>query len=131
MQVAKNERKYISDLHFEHQVWLAELKFYEEELGIYQRWLEEVASKNTGHEVMRHLEHFQNQFVIQSTNLRTLKHDVKLHEDWLSNYAEVHPVAVDHKYFKDHDGLRDGIESFKHVFVDLKQEYKKWLAEVM
>ena len=42
----ETKKRHLDDLHFEHQLWLSEAKFYTDELGIYQKRLEEVASKN-------------------------------------------------------------------------------------
>ena len=124
-------RKHISDLHFEHQIWLAESKFYNDELKIYKHWLEEVASKNTSTEIGASVEHYQNQFIIQKDQLDRLTHAVTVHEDWLSNYAEAHPVAIDHKYFEDHRLLRERMVDFKLIYNNLKEEYKDWLRKVL
>jgi len=34
---------YISDLHFEHKLWLCELPFYKDELMTYKHRLEEIS----------------------------------------------------------------------------------------
>ena len=56
--------KHIDDLHFEHQLWTSEAKFFVDELKIYQKRLGEVASKNSKEDVRKQIEHFQNQFII-------------------------------------------------------------------
>ena len=73
----KTKKKHLSDLHFEHKLWDMETRFYEDELKLYQNWLEEVAGKNTHMDVQVEVEHFQNQFLIQKKALSTLRHQAK------------------------------------------------------
>ena len=47
----EKRKKHLDDLHFEHQLWLSEAKFYADELKIYQKRLEEVSAKNSNSEV--------------------------------------------------------------------------------
>jgi hypothetical protein len=125
----KTKKKHLSDLHFEHQLWAMEGDFYRDELKIYQGWLEAIASKNTGEEVLKQVDHFQNQFIIQNGQLEMLTHEVKAHEQWLTDYAVMNPVAIDHQYFADHDDLRDNMETFKNIYMDLKSEFKRFAEE--
>lgn len=127
----KTKKKHISDLHFEHKLWSMEANFYLDELKIYQSWLEEIASKNTNTEVLAQVEHFQNQFIIQHTELESINHAVKVHEQWLTNYAEAHPVAIDHQYFADHAVLRDQMDTFKKLYKELKDEFKAFVEKWM
>lgn len=53
------------------------LEFYEQELEIIQKRLEEIAGDNTGNEVSVNNGHFQNQFLIQNNNIDELKHKIK------------------------------------------------------
>jgi hypothetical protein len=116
-------------LHFEHQLWLNDVKFYNDELKIYQKHLEEVAKKNTGKDVMRYIEHFQNQFIIQKEQLDILKHNINEHENWISKYAKENPVAIEHKAFADHSDMREQIISFKKIYTELKTEFKHFVAQ--
>src|SRR6201984_3491948 len=72
--------KHIDDLHFEHELWASEAKFYTDELKIYQKRLDEIASKNTSEDVRKQVEHFQNKFIIQKEQLDILNHEVTVHE---------------------------------------------------
>jgi len=53
---------------------LNSLAFYEQEIGMLKKTLEEIASKNTGYEVSEGIEHFQNQFIIHKEKIDELKH---------------------------------------------------------
>jgi len=123
--------KHIDDLHFEHQLWTSEAKFYVDELKIYQKRLAEVASKNTSEDVRKQVEHFQNQFIIQKEQLDILSHRVNEHEQWLAQYAKNHPVAIDHKLFPDHDSMHEKMDIFRKIYSELKQEFNKFLSSWM
>ncbi len=127
----KVKKMHLSDLHFEHELWAMEVKFYREELKLYQKWLEEVAAKNTHEDVLKQVEHFQNQFIIQKNQLNVLKHQIKAHEQWLSGYAVAHPVAIDRVTFSDHAVMRENVATSKKLFTDLKAEFKRFIEEKM
>lgn len=63
--------RHISSLHNNA---LASLTFYEEELTILRKRMEEIAAKNTGNEAEEGIEHFQNQFIIHGEKIDELKH---------------------------------------------------------
>lgn len=123
--------KHIDELHFEHQLWSNEAKFYKDELGIYQKRLEEVAAKNTAADVRKQIEHFQNQFIIQKEQLDILNHHVNEHEQWLTKYAKENPVAIDKNLFADHTVINDKVDAFKTIYADLKKEFNKFVATWM
>lgn len=122
-------RLHIGDLHFAHMEWLNALAFYKEELSIFERRLEDIVRRNSKAEVMAELEHFQNQFIREKEVIDELRHDIKQHENFLEKEAKDHPVAIDHRSFKDHAGLRDRFHTFEKLYKELKAEYQQWLAK--
>lgn len=124
-------RKYIGDLHFDHMEWINALKFYKDELAIFEHRLEEIVRRNTKQDVMAELEHFQNQFIREKEVIDELRHDIKQHENLLEKEAKDHPVAIEHRYFTDHTELRDRFETFERLYRELKQEFQRWLAQRM
>lgn len=122
-------RKYIGDLHFDHMEWLNALRFYKDELGIFEHRLEDIVRRNTHGEVMAELEHFQNQFIREREVIDELRHDIKQHENLIEKEAKDHPVAVDHRYFTDHVELRDRMETYEKIYRELKHDYSRWLAK--
>jgi len=123
--------KHIDDLHFEHQLWLCEVKFFADELKIYQSRLEEVAAKNNKTDVLKQVEHFQNLFIIQKEKMKGIKNLLKKHEAWLNSYSIKNPVAVDHKLFPDHTMMRDQVETFKKLYFEMKKEFNSFLSVQM
>jgi hypothetical protein len=129
--IAITERRYMADLHFEHEMWSKALNFYAEELKIFEDRLAEVSQKNTDHDVKAKVEHFQNQFIREKEVIDTLLHEINEHEDELVKYAKEHPVALDHVYFQNHSGLDDKMRSFNKIWKELRNEYMRFLAEWM
>ena len=65
MTKTSNPKKHIDELHFEHRIWTNNMKFYRDELKIFENRLEELVTRNTKLEVTAQIEHFQNQFILQ------------------------------------------------------------------
>ena len=122
---------HISDLHFEHVLWNSDLSFQRDELKIFQNRLEEVAPRYTNEDILKKVDHFQNNFTRHLEVLDILQHDIKMHETELSTFAKEHPVAVDHVHFSDHGGLRDRIETQQEIYSTLKKEFTRFLTETM
>lgn len=122
---------YLSDLHYEHQLWRNELNFYKEELNILERRLEEIISKNTNNEVEAGVESFQNRFDLQRDHINNLKNTIKKHEHSLAGFAKDHPIAVDHVHFMNHNDFREKMERFHELYQGMKTEFNrfavKWL----
>lgn len=125
------KKRHLDDLHFEHQLWLSEARFYTDELTVYQKRLEEVASKNSDSEFKIQIEHFQNQFIIQKEQLDILSHEAVIHEQWLANYAKENPVAIDRHLFADHQATHAKINTFKEIYAELKGEFNRFVADRM
>lgn len=125
------ERRYMADLHFEHQMWLNALKFYKEELAIFESRLGEVSFRNSASETKAQVEHFQNQFIREHEVIDTLRHDIKQHENMLVEYAKEHPVAVEHVYFRNHSELEDRMDTFNKIWRELRDEFMEFLRNWM
>lgn len=122
---------YLSDLHFEHQHWMTELAYWADELKFFTNRLEEVVTRWTDKEVLAKVEQFQNQFIRHKEVIDTLKHDIKLDERRLSKDAMEHPIAIDHKHFADHIGLREQMATQRKIYGALKKEFFAFLTYAM
>jgi hypothetical protein len=131
MSIAVEDRRYITDLHFDHQVWINSLNFYKEELIIFNNRLAEIIQRNSKTEVTAEAEHFQNQFIRQKEVIDILLHDINKHESHLSDYAKNHPVAIEHQYFKNHTELIDRVETFEKLWKEMRHEYMTFLRKWM
>ena len=119
----------ISDLHLDHKEWLNALRFYKDELSIFEHRLEDVVQRNTKQDVMAQLEHFQNQFIREREVIDELRHDVKARENEVEQEHKKNPVAIEHRWFNDHADLRERFQTFERLYAELKVEFRRWLAE--
>lgn len=125
------ETKKIYEIHEEHKEWLNNLAFYKDEIKVMQNRISEIASKNSSAEVLKQIEHFQNQLIIQRNNIDELCHSIKDHENYLENRVNENPTAVDHRKVNDHPKMRDNYTSFDKVFNELRKELNVFLAKWM
>ena len=122
----------ISDLHFENISWNNDLKFQRDELNIFQKRLEEVAPRYTAKAIQRRVEQFQNKFIRHFEVLDTLVHDIKIHENHLSDLAKAEPPAsVDLVNLEDHIALRESVESQVEIYKELKKNFMRFLTQTM
>jgi len=125
----ETENAFLSDLHFEHKAWINELKFFEDEILTFERRLEEMAKRHLPkQEVMVELEHYQNQFIRQKEVINDLKHDIRMHEQYLTKKVGANPDSFDQPEFTDHVHLRERMEVFRRIYDDLKSEFYRYAA---
>jgi hypothetical protein len=117
--------------HADHTEWLNKLAFYTDEISIMKGRLEEIASKNSHDEVLKLVEHFQNQFIIQKNNLDEISHIIKVDENDLEKEVNKNPVAVDHRDMPSHSDEKESIDSFEKNFNELRAEFKTFAAKWM
>jgi hypothetical protein len=121
--------KPINELHTEHTDWLKRLDFYTDEITIMKNRIAEIAAKNTSHEILAQVEHFQNSMIIQKNNIDELRHSVKDHENYLENRVEENPVSADKRMVNDHPKMRESMNSFETNFNAIRHELNQFLAK--
>ncbi|MBK7442923.1 MAG: hypothetical protein WAT43_13850 [Chitinophagales bacterium] len=125
-----NTKKHIAELHPEVKAWMSYVAYVKDELKVFNLRLEEIISKNTGKEVMAHTEHFQNQFIRQNEACDELMHDLHRVEKSYSDLAVNNPAAM-HVAVADEVGLRDRVDTHRHIFEDLTHEFRAFLSKYM
>jgi hypothetical protein len=116
--------KEIQSQHFEHTVWMNQLKFYADEVKIYELQLEKLVGKNI-REMLPRLEHFQNNFIRQKEVLDTLMHEIKLHEHQLAN-AISNDQELSEASQISHEKYREEVEVFQKIYNELKADFLKF-----
>ena len=122
---------YLKDLHFEHRLWLNELKFVKDEIDIFTHRLSEVEIKNNGADFTPEAESLQNKLIRQKEVVDELVHHINSHESSLAHQAEEHPIAVDHLHFTDHTDLREKMKRFSTLYAEFKKEFMRFTAKWM
>lgn len=123
----KTEKIYTQ--HEENKQWMNSLMFYTDDIKIMKGRLAEVAAKNTSKDVLAQVEHFQNQFVIQSNNIDTLKHEINLSNDAINKDINHNSTAVDHRKIQDHTTVRESMESFEKNIKGLRSEFNEFIGK--
>ncbi|MFY0643970.1 MAG: hypothetical protein JXR19_05850 [Bacteroidia bacterium] len=126
-----NTQKYLSELHKEHVQWTKKLNFAKDEIKTFQNRLSEIVMANTKTEVLASLEHFQNQFIRQNEVIDEILHIIHLEEDKIVANAKQNNVATDHRKAAENEDLVDQMVSFEKIFAELKEEFKKYLSNVL
>jgi hypothetical protein len=125
----KQEKIYTQ--HSENNEWMNNVAFYRDEIKIMESRLGEVVSRNNSKEVLKQVEHFQNQFFIQRERLSELKHEINLSNDVLNKAIEQNPIALEHRKVNDHSMAREEMQSFEKLYASLKSEFNAFLSKWM
>ena len=131
MTATAKKHVYLSDLHFEHGLWLNELAFAKDELTIFMNRLARVMEKNTDNTFEANADSFQNRVTQQNYAVNDLRHAVKAHESELAHYAIAHPIAIDHVHFTDHVDLREKMARFTALYATFKKDFLHFLTQWM
>lgn len=120
--------KHVSNLHSDA---VRNLEFYEQELIILQKRLEEIAKDNTGHEVAVNIERFQNQFLIQNNNIDELKHKIR------ENLKNIEQQVMSSAGFVDQDAMSLNADlyeqylSLEKIVNEIRHEFNRFASKWM
>lgn len=123
-------KRKVSELHDEHTDWLKRLSFYLDDIEVMKRRLEEVAAKYTGEKILKQVEHFQNQLMVNVEQIHLLKSEIEKHEHMLEHIMDRNLVETEDFTATDHTEHREKIEIFEKNLNDLRRELSRFLARV-
>jgi len=122
----------IRSLHLEYQLWVRELVFYKEEIKIFEDHLEALNNKNTKNAVRAQVEHFQNQFVLQKEVIDILKHNLNISEKQLASFVyDMSGMGLESIKMDNHPKLREDMITFRKLYKELKQDFRRFESEWM
>lgn len=120
----------IAHVNNEHNSWLRSLNFYKTEIGILKGILTQVAGKNTGAEVMKEVEHYENQFKLQTDNIDRLSHDIHVNINSIGRHAqEANAGYIDGSLLTTHTTLGEKYESEERVVTSVIQSFRKFAGQ--
>jgi hypothetical protein len=124
----------ISITHFNnaHNSWSRGLDFYRQEIDILKKQLTEIAKKNTSEQVMKDVEHFENQFGVQVHNIKALDHEIK--QNLASMAKEAHHSSagyVDGALLARHNTLGERFETEEKIINELRHSFQRFAATWM
>ena len=129
--MTKQNSIHLSDLHFEHKQWNSELMFWKDEIPTFEHRLEEIVSRYTSKDVLSKLEHFQNQFMVQETNMNQIKHAINQHVKHMENDVAEHAQHLTKETIAEHDEARDKFMTQEKIFNELRHEFNRFLIKTM
>lgn len=121
--------KSIRELHFDHELWLAEMTFWKQEIDILDKYLAAVIVSLSDTDSRGEVDHYQNQFFIQRNFINSLKNDVKAQEKLISQLEnDISNRLLQKKKADDEYEIRDKMLTNEKLYNELKMSFKKWLS---
>jgi hypothetical protein len=121
--------KSIRELHFDHELWLAEMAFWKQEIDILDKYLAAVIITLADKDSRGEVDHFQNQFFIQRNFINSLKNDVKAQEKLISQLeVDINNRLLQQKKADDEYEIRDKMLTNEKLYNELKLSFKEWLS---
>jgi hypothetical protein len=117
------------DLHFEHVQWRSELAFWEDELKSFNNRLGELVNRWSKIEVLKQLEHYQNEFILHKGIIEELLEDIEIHETRIAAQTKTEQDMLDVVLVKKHLEFRDKMETQRQIYADLKKEFFRFLSK--
>jgi len=122
----------ITHINNSHGDWLRSLDFYKQEIGVLRSRLTEVAGKNTAPDVMKQVEHYENQFKVQVNNIDTLAHEIKTNVESIGKEAHASTAGyVDSSLLAHHNTLGQRFDTEEKTVKDLRHSFMNFAAEWM
>ena len=114
--------------HQHHKTWLNYLSFYKDEMHIFQKRLEDVATKHSEPDFLASVEHFQNQLILQKEQHDILRHDIKQYENRIEAKYGKNPVLAENVRPEPELELADRVETVSRLFHEMKDEFYRFLS---
>ena len=127
--MSENKRP-ITELHADITEWKSSVGLVRSEIEIFQKQLGEIVTKNSHEEVLKGVEHFQNQFIRQLEVSDELLHDLHIVDRQLAEDAAIGDDD-DLIYDTENASVKDRVETYNELFLDLKREFHTFLEKWM
>jgi chaperonin cofactor prefoldin len=118
----------LTQLTRECSSWKESLRNSRSELSSLRNKLQEVVSHPISKTALPQVEHYDNQFDIQLTNINHLKHAIKEHEK-VAGIAMQHPQPGEILWQK-HETLHDQYQRLEHTLSELKDEFNLFVTRL-
>ncbi len=126
------KRVNITHVSNEHNRWLRSLNFYKTEISILRSILTQIAGKNTAGEVMKEVEHFENQFKVQTDNIDRLSHDIHVNISTISQQVQQSSAGyIDGALLVEHTVLGEKFGSEERIIAELTSTFRKFAEKWM
>lgn len=124
------DKKPLTALHNEITEWKSDVELVRSEISTFQKQLSEIAGKNNHEDVMKGVEHFQNQFTRQLEVSDELLHDLHAADHELAEKSEKGEDS-DKIFTQENTSLKDRAKTYNKLFLELKNEFHLFLEKRM
>ena len=122
----------ISHVSNMHSQWLRSLNFYKTEIAIMRGLLTEVAGKNSDSNMLREVEHFENQFRLQGNNIDSISRDIHVNIDAIAKEAANSSAGyVEGSLVETHNKLGEHTAAQENTMKELMHSFRKFAAQWM
>ena len=118
-----------SDLHFEHETWVSELKFWMDEISSFENRLAELVTRYTRKDMLQQLEHYQNEFILQRKRVSEMLEDIEQHEARIAGQSYAQHEVLDVPMVKKHRIFRTSMDTHREIYQELKKDFFRFLSE--
>lgn len=119
----------VSDLHFDHKLWMNELKFFEMQMDVFEGRLEEIVLNLHDGLALAAVEAFQNQIIRQREVIDELKHKFRLREQDLNLLDNDKVIESNHILSIDHRKEREEMQIFIKLYQEMREKYMDFLEK--
>lgn len=115
-----------------HSDWVRTLDFYRQEISILKKRLTELASRNTGKDVMPQVEHYENQWKVQIDNIDRLEHEISQNAMEIGRQAKESSAGyIEKELAVQHTDLSHKVERQEEMVNQLRREFNRFAMEWM
>lgn len=122
------ETIHISDLHFDHKLWMNELKFFEMQLTVFEEKLEQIVKSNSETSVLAKVEAFQNRIIRQNEVIDEIKHKLRLREQDLDKMKDSNSVNKGEPLFEEYESEKDEMNTFIRLYQEMRDDFKAFIV---
>ena len=117
------------DLHFEHETWMRELDFWNDEIESFQNRLNELVMRFSDKEMFASIEKFQNQIVIHEAALKSIRSQIQMHESNMADHYRRDEDSLNAELVKKHLSIRENMEDQRSIMSEMKKTLFAFLTQ--
>jgi len=121
--------KSITPLHGEYNEWIGKLSFYNDDLKIMRKWLNDVVERNNSKDFFKELKHFQNEIRIQQDQIDLLKYEISENEILFTKSGQY--SLTGQQQLNTHPTQREKIAHFEELFRAMRKAQMIFLGKWM
>ena len=130
-EVKSGHKLSLHNLYDEFNSHLRVLDFYKGELKYLKKRLEDIASRNSGKDILAQVEQFQNQFILTRGNIDELNHTVKSQLKTVEKAIKKNMTHSDEKTLSGGDKYSKAVQDLEKDIALIKHKFNTFLAKYM